>query len=219
MKVKIKKKEYQTWLDNQNFDFIYEQYLNLTNRRLLVEMLQSPVNWSTLRNILKQKGYKMLSRKEIVQSPQYRENHRKTMQQVVKRSPEQYLGRYRGRKMKTFTDVDYLGNKCTHLGSWEKLIADLLTQNNIHWVKEQYSFNYTFNNSTHLYYPDFYLPDYNLYIEVKGMVTDKDKAKWRDFPPSESLIVIKGDKLINQLRKGELNITSLLKSKENVKPN
>lgn len=32
------------------------------------------------------------------------------------------------------------------------------------------------------YYPDFYLPQDDLFIEVKGYETERDRAKWRDFP-------------------------------------
>lgn len=31
------------------------------------------------------------------------------------------------------------------------------------------------------YTPDFYLPDLDLYIEVKGYETDKDRSKWSQF--------------------------------------
>ena len=36
----------------------------------------------------------------------------------------------------------------------------------------------TFNNSEHLYFPDFYVKDLDLYIEVKGYETERDKVKW-----------------------------------------
>lgn len=211
----MKKAQYKEWLNKQDFDLIYNYYLGNITMKPLLESLNSPMSWGTLGQIMKRKGYKMRTLKEANtfknQSPLYKANHSRVMKEVVKRVPEQYLGRYRGRKMKTFEDIDYLGNKCTHLGSWEALIAKLLTENNIHWIKEQHSFDYIFNNSIHSYYPDFYLPDFDLYIEVKGMETEKDRAKWRDFPNNRHLFIIKGDKLISQLKKGEVNILQLLK--------
>ena len=43
------------------------------------------------------------------------------------------------------------------------------------------------------YIPDFYLPDTNTFVEIKGYVTDKDKAKWKYFP--HSLNILKKDEL------------------------
>ena len=50
----------------------------------------------------------------------------------------------------------------------------------------------------HLYFPDFYLPKYKLYIEVKGYETKRDRAKWKNFP--KKLLILKNNeiKLIKQ---------------------
>jgi hypothetical protein len=37
-------------------------------------------------------------------------------------------------------------------------------------------------NGKRKYFPDFFLEDLNLYIEIKGYETDRDKAKWSQFP-------------------------------------
>lgn len=55
---------------------------------------------------------------------------------------------------------------------------------------------YEFNNNTSYYTPDFYLIDIDLYIEIKGYETDKDRAKWSCFPLK--LRVIKGAELLNE---------------------
>ena len=39
-------------------------------------------------------------------------------------------------------------------------------------------FDYFYNNSYHKYTPDFYLPDEDLYIEIKGYETEKDLYKY-----------------------------------------
>ena len=36
---------------------------------------------------------------------------------------------------------------------------------------------------------DFYISDLDLYVEIKGYETEKDRCKWRDFP--HKLIVLK----------------------------
>lgn len=65
---------------------------------------------------------------------------------------------------------------------WEVLFVQFLDKYNILWVRNNKdSFEYTYQNSSHKYYPDFYLPDYDLYIEVKGYFSDKDINKWEQF--------------------------------------
>ena len=38
-------------------------------------------------------------------------------------------------------------------------------------------FSYEFKGARE-YFPDFYLPEHDAYVEVKGYKTDKDSAKW-----------------------------------------
>lgn len=73
-------------------------------------------------------------------------------------------------------------------GKWELYVAEFLTLLNIDWVKPTSGFKYEWDNSIHLYYPDFYLPKHNLYIEVKGYERDKDLAKYKSV---NNLIVLK----------------------------
>jgi hypothetical protein len=54
------------------------------------------------------------------------------------------------------------------------------------------------------YYPDFYLPEFNLWIEVKGWEKEIDQFKWAQFP--HTLKIIRNNDLllyendINQLQ-------------------
>lgn len=65
--------------------------------------------------------------------------------------------------------------------TWEFEFVKFLDFHNIKWVRNEHSFVYIFENSEHRYFPDLYLPDYDLYIEIKGRVIEKDKAKWEQF--------------------------------------
>lgn len=67
-------------------------------------------------------------------------------------------------------------------GRWELILAQSLNSINMLWVKNKKYFVYTFEQRERKYYPDFYLPSLDLYIEVKGYETDKDRAKWKAFP-------------------------------------
>lgn len=91
--------------------------------------------------------------------------------------------------------IEYNGVK--FLGSWEVKFAQYLDSKNIKWERPKKSFNYIFESSNHSYLPDFYLPDYDLYIEIKGYPTKKDFAKWELFP--EKLDIYFGDDLVNLL--------------------
>lgn len=78
-----------------------------------------------------------------------------------------------------------------------------LTQNNIKWKKEPNSFTYEFENVSHLYYPDFYLPELDCYIEVKGIMNAKDIEKWKVVP---KLFVINGTKEFYKYLAKQVNI-------------
>jgi hypothetical protein len=67
-------------------------------------------------------------------------------------------------------------------GTWEVEYAKWLDRNNIRWRKPTETFQYTFQGKTRRYTPDFYLTDERVYIEIKGYETEKDKAKWLQFP-------------------------------------
>lgn len=61
--------------------------------------------------------------------------------------------------------------------SWEVTVAKELDKNKIRWKRPSY-INYTLNNKRKSYYPDFYLIDYNVYLDPKNPYQQKlDKSK------------------------------------------
>ena len=81
-------------------------------------------------------------------------------------------------------------------GTWELLIAKYLDFLNVSWSRNKKRFIYTnLKGTTSSYQPDFYVSEWNCYLEVKGYQTDLDLCKWHQFP--ETLII---------LRKNEINI-------------
>jgi len=51
-------------------------------------------------------------------------------------------------------------------------IAKIFDKLKIQWIRNKIGFNYiALNGEQRKYYPDFYLPQYNLYIEYKGWIT------------------------------------------------
>lgn len=80
-------------------------------------------------------------------------------------------------------------------GSWEKKFVEFLNSKNIHWQRNKIGYKYYFEDEEKTFFPDFYLKDYDAYVEVKGYQTSKDLAKWKDFP--FKLFIVKRDELKN----------------------
>ena len=93
-------------------------------------------------------------------------------------------------------NMHYTYNGIDLHGTWELKYAEWLDLNNIAWRRPSESFTYTFEGAEHKYTPDFYLIDSNTYIEIKGYKTDKDQAKWEQFPKDLSLNVFMEEDLL-----------------------
>lgn len=86
-------------------------------------------------------------------------------------------------------------------GTWEFELASYFETNNIKWARNKKRFLYNNEKNVESYYtPDFYLPDQNIFIEVKGYETQKDRCKWKYF--TEVLYVFK----LNEIKKIKQNI-------------
>lgn len=63
--------------------------------------------------------------------------------------------------------------------SWEESLAKRLDETGIEWIRPETPISYvTSDGKTHNYFPDFYLPDYNLYLDPKNpaaVAAQKDK--------------------------------------------
>jgi hypothetical protein len=60
-------------------------------------------------------------------------------------------------------------------GMWEKNVADWLNKLKIKWDRHRISYE-----GHRTYTPDFWIPDYNFYIEVKGWLSNRDIDKMRN---------------------------------------
>lgn len=84
----------------------------------------------------------------------------------------------------------YRGHKL--YGTWEVKFAMFLDEKGYKWSRPRESFSYYYDRERH-YTPDFYLDDFQTYVEIKGWKTQKDEAKWKYFP--YPLIVLSGSDL------------------------
>lgn len=80
-------------------------------------------------------------------------------------------------------------------GTWELRYAIFLDNLNIRWERPKVGFEYNFQNKNHYYTPDFYLVDFDTYIEIKGFKRDIDIIKWKEFRKKNNLIVLEYDDL------------------------
>lgn len=136
-----------------------------------------------------------ISAKQQVWSEEQKLKHSQTMKQVVKDNPDSYTASNVCGRVKIY---EYGGEKLH--GTWELEVAKWLDFNGIMWQRKSItSFEYMWNGTMHRYFPDFYLPELNFYIEVKGYETDRDRCKWSVVP---NLIVIK-DKQINLIKQNK----------------
>lgn len=74
--------------------------------------------------------------------------------------------------------------------SWELSYAKYLDANGIMWKRCDTRFRYVFEGKNHYYTPDFYLPETDEFVEIKGFKTSKDEAKWAQFPADKTLLVL-----------------------------
>ncbi len=111
------------------------------------------------------------------------------MKDVLLRSPESYSSsNVCGRALKS------MYNGFLMHSSWETLTAKWLDKHSIKWIRVVKGIPYIWKNAEHLYFPDFFLPDYNKYIEVKGYETERDRAKWRAV---SNLVIFKQSEITN----------------------
>jgi hypothetical protein len=104
-----------------------------------------------------------------------------SMKRAVENNPEAYSSSNRGR----VKQIIYKGIKFQ--GNWELAFYKWCETNNIPCTRNTEGFKYKWNGNR-TYFPDFYLIEKDVYIEVKGYKTERDSAKWEQFP--KQLIVV-----------------------------
>lgn len=104
-----------------------------------------------------------------------RSKHSEAMKEAVKNNPESYTSSNRGRTKQ----IEFDGIKFQ--GKWELTFYQWAKACGLNPKRATEGFPYVWNGSR-TYFPDFYIESMNLYIEVKGYKTERDDAKWKQFP-------------------------------------
>lgn len=116
--------------------------------------------------------------------PAERKKQSESMKRAVANYPESYTSSNRGRTKQ----IEKYGIKFQ--GNWELLYWEYCVEHQIIIERCSERFPYEWNG-TRSYNPDFYLPETDTYVEIKGYETERDKAKWRDFPKTLKVIKYK----------------------------
>lgn len=129
--------------------------------------------------ILSEETRKKMSKASVIRNKQIwtsekRKQHSIKMKSVVSDNPDSYASRNICGRTKR---IPY-GNTYVN-GNWELCVAKWLDTNNIRWTNNVMGIPYIWNSNEHLYFPDFYLLDYDIYVEVKGYERDRDRCKWK----------------------------------------
>ncbi|MEK6884518.1 MAG: hypothetical protein AABY22_33105 [Nanoarchaeota archaeon] len=85
---------------------------------------------------------------------------------------------------KTTPIINWKTGEIIYMLGWEPKVAEYFNENKINYIYEPKTFNIDLLTKTGCiatYTPDFYLPDKDLYIEVKGRKYKKNMVKWQKF--------------------------------------
>jgi hypothetical protein len=138
--------------------------------------------------------------KRRVWSDEKRQRHSTRMKEAVENNPDSYTSSNRGRtKQIEFDGIKFQGNWELEFYKWAK-VSGL----NPKRCTEGFHYNW---NGDRTYYPDFYIELKDLYVEVKGFKTERDSAKWNQFP--KKLLVV--DKVaIDRIKKGSYSLPLIM---------
>lgn len=88
-------------------------------------------------------------------------------------------------------------------GTWQLKYAEYLNQNKINWIRSRnINLKYRLHQDDylHTYYPDFYLPDMDKYIQIKGWYSEQCQIKMKkvfDYNPNKQIDILLKDQLKN----------------------
>lgn len=142
-------------------------------------------------------------------NPEFRVAFSQRMKEAVKDHPQSYSSRNVSGRTKM---VEFDGK--IFKGTWELDVAKYLKHLSILFEQPTTPFDYSWNGSIHKYFPDFFLPEYETYLEVKGYQRERDLAKWAVVP---KLIVI-AKKEIDEIRTDRYDLLGILARSSMVEP-
>lgn len=160
---------------------VYNNKIGLSNHET-----RCPCNPNRKLQVLTEQGKQSIieKNKKRIYSAEWKAKHSEIMKKTVENFPESYTASNRGRTKQYIID----GVKLT--GMWEVDFYLWAKAQGYNPTRPTESFPYEWNGKRK-YFPDFYIEQLDLYVEVKGYETDRDKSKWLQF--TKNLRIIKKD--------------------------
>ena len=123
------------------------------------------------------------------------EETKQKISEITKKRHEDGWDNKAGRCEKYRYDSTIAGNVSLD-GTWELKVAKWLDSKGYNWKRNTKSFPYyNLEGKLSSYTPDFWVDEFNSYLEIKGYETDLDRCKWSQFP--EKLLIWKKEEVFN----------------------
>lgn len=156
-------------------------------------------------------GFCSIEYQEYMKTEKYKIEQSNIMKLSVQKYPQSYDKKNVSGRVKNI-NKSFWGVEMIFKGTWEVIVAEFLFENNIRFINDINPIQYLWSedNKIHLYFPDFYLPKHNIYIEVKGFERQRDIDKWSAFKDKGNLIILKEEE-IKQIKNKtfDLNIITM----------
>lgn len=158
----------------------YEKYgptkgFNLTGTTKRSNQYIKAKNLGLPKPIISEETRRKLSEAVKRNNPMSREDNRKKLSESMKKvysvNPPKVAGRSKC--------GNYKGFYCR--SSWELAFVIYNLDHNINFIANKKGFKYIWDGTEHTYFPDFYCPDTDTYIEVKGYYDKKAQEKTKQF--------------------------------------
>lgn len=158
---------------------VYNNKIGLSNHET-----RCPYNQNRKLQILTEQGKQRIreKNKNRIYSAEWKAKHSEIMKKTVEKFPESYTASNRGRTKQYIIDDIKL------IGMWEVEFYLWAKEQGLNPKRPTESFPYEWNGIRR-YFPDFYIEILDLYIEVKGYETERDRSKWLQF--TKKLRIIK----------------------------
>lgn len=136
--------------------------------------------------------------KKASRTPMSEKTAKEFSKKVSERMKLQYANGWESRcgRSKKYDYVSKIAGKIKVDGTWELKVASYLDSINVRWSRPVNRFMYIKpDGKESTYKPDFYVEDWDSYIEVKGYKTQLDEYKWSQFP--KKLIIWQKNELVS----------------------
>jgi len=130
-----------------------------------------------------------------------------TTSERMLRAVDEYPDSFRGLNR---ISIKYRGR--TYGSPWEVILAKKMYAAGVKHREPRQRFEYFWCGAYRKYLPDFYLPEYDIYVEVKGYVTPRDIQKWKSC--GGKLVILTGSAINRLTKNARVKINAKIRNNE-----